>query len=197
MRPTQAVLTARLTPKEGGRLELDAPTVGLWREGPVVGAVVRPGMSIGALEILGQVYPLVAPDGAVGVVVSLLEPGRARRPVGYGEALLTLDPAVAGEVAAHDLAEAEAHAKHAGEVFLAPMSGRFYLRAAPGKPPFIQEGDVLEAGHTVCLLEVMKTFNRVVYGGPGLPARAKVARVVPTDGDDVNEGAPLLELEPA
>lgn len=194
MRPTQAVLTARLTPLDGGRLELSAPTVGLWREGPPVGAVVRPGTALGALEILGQVYPLVAPDGAVGAVVAERDPTRARRPVGYGEVLLTLDPSVAGQVAAHDLAEAEAHAKHVGEVFRAPMSGRFYLRAAPGKPPFIQEGDVLEAGHTICLLEVMKTFNRVVYGGPGLPARAKVARIVPADGDDVNEGAPLIEL---
>ncbi|MCB9652313.1 MAG: hypothetical protein H6730_37765 [Deltaproteobacteria bacterium] len=197
MRPTQVVLTARLSPKDGGRLELDAPTVGLWREGPPVGAVLRPGMCLGAIEVLGQVFPLVAPDGAVGAVVSVRDPSRSRRPVGYGEALLTLDPTVAGQVAAHDLAEAEEHAKHAGAVFKAPMSGRFYLRPAPGKPAFIQVGDVLEAGHTVCLLEVMKTFNRVVYGGPGLPARAKVARIVPADGDDVNEGAPLVELEPA
>jgi acetyl-CoA carboxylase biotin carboxyl carrier protein len=41
---------------------------------------------------------------------------------------------------------------------------------------------------------VMKTFNRVVYGGAGLPDEATVARVVPTDGDDVSQGDPLLIL---
>jgi acetyl-CoA carboxylase biotin carboxyl carrier protein len=47
------------------------------------------------------------------------------------------------------------------------------------------------------LLEVMKTFNRIAYGGPGLPARATIRRVVPADGDDVEAGSPLLVVEPA
>jgi hypothetical protein len=43
----------------------------------------------------------------------------------------------------------------------------------------------------------MKTFNRVTYGGPGLPAKAKIIAIRPADGDDIDEDAPLLELEPA
>ncbi len=49
----------------------------------------------------------------------------------------------------------------------------------------------------MALLEVMKTFNRVQYGGPGLPARARVVRVVPDNESDVDGGDILLELEPA
>ena len=52
-------------------------------------------------------------------------------------------------------------------------------------------------GRTVALLEVMKTFNRIAYGGEGLPARAKVLAVVPTDESDVDEGDVLLLVEPA
>ena len=78
-----------------------------------------------------------------------------------------------------------------GLVFRAPMSGRFYSRPAPDKPAFVKPGDRVRVGTTVCLLEVMKTFNRVKYAGEP----AKVARVVPADGDDVEAGDPLLELE--
>jgi acetyl-CoA carboxylase biotin carboxyl carrier protein len=49
----------------------------------------------------------------------------------------------------------------------------------------------------VCLLEVMKTFNRVTYGGPALPERAKVREILIADGADVTAGDPLLALDPA
>jgi acetyl-CoA carboxylase biotin carboxyl carrier protein len=49
-------------------------------------------------------------------------------------------------------------------------------------------------GQTVGLLEVMKTFNRLVYQGDGLPTEATIERVVPEDGDDVVRGDPILLL---
>ena len=45
------------------------------------------------------------------------------------------------------------------------------------------------------LLEVMKTFNRLVYQGDSLPGQAKVAQILPSDGDDVVRGDPILLLE--
>jgi biotin carboxyl carrier protein len=43
----------------------------------------------------------------------------------------------------------------------------------------------------------MKTFATVVYApGPGLPARARLARLLVGDGEEVEAGAPLLALEP-
>jgi acetyl-CoA carboxylase biotin carboxyl carrier protein len=44
---------------------------------------------------------------------------------------------------------------------------------------------------------VMKTFNRLTYGGPGLPDRAKVRAVLVRDEADVDSGTAILELEPA
>jgi acetyl-CoA carboxylase biotin carboxyl carrier protein len=58
-------------------------------------------------------------------------------------------------------------------------------------------GDVITAGQTVGLLEVMKTFNRVTYGDGDGPDRARVRAIRPGDGDDLAGGDVILELEPA
>jgi acetyl-CoA carboxylase carboxyltransferase component/biotin carboxyl carrier protein len=92
---------------------------------------------------------------------------------------------------------AEVHDDVRGQVFRAPMAGRVYLRPAPDKAPFVQPGDVLESGTTVCLLEVMKMFNRVGYAGSGVTERARVVRFLVDEGTDVAQGDPILEVEPA
>jgi acetyl-CoA carboxylase biotin carboxyl carrier protein len=79
----------------------------------------------------------------------------------------------------------------------APSSGRFWARPSPDKPSFVSVGDVVTAGQTVCLLEVMKTFHRVTYAGDGLPERARVLAIRPADGDDLAAGDVLVELEAA
>lgn len=195
-RENRTTMQAKLTHLDGGQLQLRAPSVGLWREGPPVGALVRPEQPIGFIEILGVVHELLAPEGASGVVVEERDVHDVRRPVSFDDVLITLDPSLAGQVAASDIAQAEAGAEGTSAlVFRASMSGRFYLRPSPDKPAFITEGDVVQTGQTVCLLEVMKTFNRVTYGGPKLPKSATVIRVLPRDGDDVDEGEILVELK--
>ncbi|MBW1762694.1 MAG: hypothetical protein JRJ64_14580, partial [Deltaproteobacteria bacterium] len=51
-----------------------------------------------------------------------------------------------------------------------------------------------QRGQTVGLLEVMKTFNRLVYQGDTLPEQATVERIVPNEGDDVVRGDVILAL---
>lgn len=190
-------LEARLHALGDGRFELRAPGVGLLRDVPLPGELVVPGVPVGALEVAGVLHEVLAPAGARGVVVGDVRPGyAARRPVGWDAPFALLDPEAAGEAVAADAA-ADAAAEARGLVFTAPSSGRFYGRPAPDQPAFVQEGDVLTVGQTVALLEVMKTFNRVTYGGPGLPERARVLRVVPADESDLDQGDPILELEPA
>lgn len=175
--------------------ELRSPAVGVWRGAPREGDVISPGSAVGALEVLGVLHRLVAPQNASGVVVSARAP-TARVAVGYRDRLVQLDP-----LSAAAAARADGGAKTAGEAhglaLRSPTSGRFYRRAAPGKPPFVEVGDLIDAGRTVCLLEVMKTFNRVAYGGDGLPGRARVLAVVPPDESDLDAGDVILEIEPA
>lgn len=186
-------LTARSTRLENGRTRLQAPAVGLWRGAPAPGTLVMPRGHLGELEVLGVLHQLVADEHSHGLVVGEVPGARtARVAVDYATVLLELDPS-AGAVLA---VEAEAEAGPAGGLaFRSPSSGRFYLRPAPDKAAFIEPGAILQEGQTVCLLEVMKTFHRISYGGAGLPKRAKVIAVVPGDGADVEAGDVLLSLE--
>ncbi len=198
---------ALVEPARGDRavIELRAPTPGIFVPWLAEGEVVVAGAPIGELYVLGRAIAVLAPrsaatpaaaSGAAGRVVRLAT--TASRAVGYGDVLVTLDPslqvgaAAPGELGAPGAAAVPAVA---GLVFRAPTSGRFYGRSAPDKPPFVMQGAELAHGATICLLEVMKTFHRVTYGGVGLPETARVARVLVADGDDVNAGDPLLALE--
>ena len=87
-------------------------------------------------------------------------------------------------------AAAVADADEGGLAFRSPLSGRFYLRPSPDQPPFVKVGDTVKLGQTIALLEVMKTFNRVTYGGAGLPETAKVLEVVPANEADIDVHVP-------
>jgi biotin carboxyl carrier protein len=166
--------------------ELRAPAPGWFRRTVAADHLVAPGDVIGELDVLGRVTPIVAPKIRGLVVVG--PEADARRAVGYGDVLFRVVAGALGAVA--DPATETAHAV-AGLVFRAPTSGRYYSRSTPDKPPFVEVGTELAPGATVCLLEVKKTFNRVIYSG----ARVRVTELLVADGADVTSGDPLLALE--
>jgi acetyl-CoA carboxylase biotin carboxyl carrier protein len=51
-----------------------------------------------------------------------------------------------------------------GEFINAPMPGVFYRSAAPDEPFFVNEGDIVSAEDTICLIEAMKIFNPIQPG---------------------------------
>jgi acetyl-CoA carboxylase biotin carboxyl carrier protein len=177
-------------------IELRAPGPGMFLPWVGQGDLVTPGSDLGELVVLGRASILVVPRTAGAGIALRLPP--AAHPVAYGDLLVEIDPSLQGAAGASASASAPGAATGdaaLGLVFHAPTSGRFYGRSGPDKPPFVAEGTQLTAGSTVCLLEVMKTFHRVTYGGPGLPDTARVRRVLVADGADVNAGDPLLALE--
>lgn len=188
------VLRARLVPADDGSLRLLAPTVGLYAGAPPPGSLVEPDRPIGFLEILGVTHHLLAPVGARGFVTAA-PVGPARRPVAYDDVLLTLTPQGAEEVRTSTAPSADASTDRQGTVFRAPTSGRLYLRPGPKKAPFVTTGSILAHGQTIALIEVMKTFSRVHYGGD-VPPRARVRAILAPDESDVAAGAPLIEVEP-
>jgi len=180
-----------------GAIPLCAPGPGMFVPWVAEGDLVTPGSDLGELVVLGRASILVVPRSETAAGIALRLPS-AVRPVGHGDVLVELDPSLqrtAGASTAAAPSGAAAADTALGLVFHAPTSGRFYGRSAPDKPPFVTEGTQLTAGTTVCLLEVMKTFHRVTYGGAGLPDTARVRRVLVADGADVNAGDPLLALE--
>jgi acetyl-CoA carboxylase biotin carboxyl carrier protein len=73
----------------------------------------------------------------------------------------------------------------------APMVGTFYRAAQPGALPFVQEGDTVAPGQTLCILEAMKLMNEVKAD-----LEATVRSINVENGDPVEFGQLLFELEP-
>jgi oxaloacetate decarboxylase alpha subunit len=71
-----------------------------------------------------------------------------------------------------------------------PMVGIFYRAPEPGSPPFVEVGDVVAAGQTLCMLEAMKLFNELKADVDG-----RVRAVHVDNGQPVEFGTLLFELE--
>lgn len=164
------------------------PSVGTVLEPPADGALVRAGQPILTLDVLGRARVVVAPPEAIGTLEPLVKP---EQPLGFGDPVARLR-AVEGQ------SVVRAREQAAGQTTLAfrsPMAGRFYGRPAPDKPAFVKVGDRVTRGQTLGLLEVMKTFHRLTYGGDDLPDEARIVAIRVRDDDDIDADAPLFDLE--
>jgi acetyl-CoA carboxylase biotin carboxyl carrier protein len=74
---------------------------------------------------------------------------------------------------------------------LAPLVGTFYRSAQPGSKSFVEEGDVVDVGQTVCIVEAMKLMNEVGAGEGG-----RVSEILVENGDPVEYEQVLMYLEP-
>ena len=78
-----------------------------------------------------------------------------------------------------------------GQVYLrAPSLGVVWGRPKPGAPSFIEVGQMVEVGTTVCLIEVMKLFTQM-----DSTVRGKVVRCLVTDGEMVEHDTPVFIVE--
>lgn len=73
-----------------------------------------------------------------------------------------------------------------------PLAGIFYRAPETGAQPLVREGDWVEQGQTVALVEAMKVFNEIAA-----PVAGRVAAVKAADGQLVAEGEVLMLLAPA
>lgn len=72
----------------------------------------------------------------------------------------------------------------------APSFGLFHRAPSPGAPPFVEVGQVIEQGQELFIIEAMKVFSTVKADRGG-----KVVGILANDGEDVELGQPILELE--
>jgi len=75
---------------------------------------------------------------------------------------------------------------------LAPLVGTYYSAAQPGAKPFVEVGEMVEAGKPVCIVEAMKMMNEVLAGETG-----KVVEIAVENGEWVEFEQVLMYLEPA
>lgn len=73
----------------------------------------------------------------------------------------------------------------------AMMVGVFYRSPSPESPSFVKEGDIVEIGQSVCIIEAMKIMNEIESDIKG-----RVVRVLIDNGQPVEYHTPLFLLEP-
>ena len=96
-------------------------------------------------------------------------------------------PAVAAPVAPAAAAVAEAPAGH---IVKSPMVGTFYRAASPGAKPFVEVGQAVKEGDTLCIIEAMKILNEIEAEKSGT-----VTRIMGENGQAVEFGQPLFVIE--
>ena len=78
-----------------------------------------------------------------------------------------------------------------GYVIRSPIVGTFYRRSSPEEEPYVEIGDRVDAGDTVCIVEAMKVMNEV------RTERAGLVQAIPVeDATPVEYGQPLIAIEP-
>ena len=71
-----------------------------------------------------------------------------------------------------------------------PMVGTFYRSPAPGKPPFVEIGQKVKKGDTICIIEAMKMMNQVKSEFDG-----KIVDVKVENGQPVEFNESLVSIE--
>jgi acetyl-CoA carboxylase biotin carboxyl carrier protein len=63
-------------------------------------------------------------------------------------------------------------------------------------PPYVEVGAEITTGSVLGLVEIMKCFNQITYGGPGLPQRGRVAEILAEDAAEVRFDQVLFRIKP-
>ncbi|MCL4799568.1 MAG: acetyl-CoA carboxylase biotin carboxyl carrier protein [Burkholderiales bacterium] len=85
---------------------------------------------------------------------------------------------------------AEAPAGPEGHLVKSPMVGTFYRAPSPEAKPFVEVGDAVKTGQTVCIIEAMKLMNEIECDQDGV-----VKAILVENGQPVEYGEPLFVIE--
>jgi len=96
-------------------------------------------------------------------------------------------PLAAAPAAPADAPPPEASESHTVK---SPMVGTFYRSSSPGAKAFVEVGDMVKEGDTICIIEAMKILNEIEADKSG-----KVVQVLCENGQAVEYGQPLLTIE--
>lgn len=128
-------------------------------------------------------------EGKVRIVkggVTMVQ-GYAPAPV-YGAAPMAA-PAAAPQMAAAPAPTVVAD-EPAGHTVKSPMVGTFYRSSSPGAKAYVEVGDAVKEGDTICIVEAMKILNEIEADKSGT-----VSRILCDNGQAVEYGQPLFIIE--
>jgi acetyl-CoA carboxylase biotin carboxyl carrier protein len=100
-------------------------------------------------------------------------------------------PAVGGAMAAGAAPAAVAAAPEpSGHTLKSPMVGTFYRSPSPGASVFVEVGQTVSKGQTLCIIEAMKLLNEIESDAAGV-----VKAILVENGQPVEYGQPLFIIE--
>ncbi len=104
--------------------------------------------------------------------------------------MVAVAPPAAPAAAAPADAKPVAAAPHKGNTVKAPMVGTFYRSSAPGAKPFVDIGQTVAVGDTLCVIEAMKLMNEIETECAGT-----ITAILVENGQPVEYGEPLFIIE--
>ena len=155
---------------------------------------------------LEQVRELVTILNKTDITELTLESGDVRLSIRKSETRLVAAPAIAAPAAAvtpviaieHTAVSAVGHTSTIADSLPAkklieitsPMVGTFYRSPAPDEAPFVEIGDTVKKGNTVCIIEAMKLMNEIESEASG-----KIVEILVENTQPVEYGQVLMRIE--
>ncbi|MGO2355387.1 MAG: acetyl-CoA carboxylase biotin carboxyl carrier protein [Marinomonas foliarum] len=138
------------------------------------------------IELLEEsnVYEIEIKEGEEAVRIS-----RGGAPVQAPMMAAPMMSAPAAAPAAAPTAAPEAPAAIAGHTVNSPMVGTYYKSSAPGAKPFIEVGQKVNVGDTICIVEAMKMMNQIEADKSGT-----IGAILVEDGEPVEFDQPLITI---
>jgi acetyl-CoA carboxylase biotin carboxyl carrier protein len=115
----------------------------------------------------------------------------SRQPASWAQAMPVAMPAMAPQpMAAPAAAPSEVPEPERGHQVKSPMVGTFYNKASPTSAPFVTQGQQVNAGDTLCIIEAMKMMNQIEADKSG-----KISAILVEDGSPVEFDQVLFVIE--
>jgi acetyl-CoA carboxylase biotin carboxyl carrier protein len=105
-------------------------------------------------------------------------------PIAYAPAPVAVQAPVAAT------ASAPVEEKITGHIVKSPMVGTFYRAASPGTKVFVEIGQAVTAGDTLCIIEAMKILNQIEADKSGV-----ISKILVDNAEPVEYGQPLFIIE--
>jgi acetyl-CoA carboxylase biotin carboxyl carrier protein len=134
---------------------------------------------------------LVVKRGPEGVPMMYAAPAPAPEATAYAPVAAPPAPAAPSHAAPTAPVAEPVAAEPAGEAVLSPMVGTFYRSPGPDKAAFVEVGDTVKVGDTLCIIEAMKLFNEIESEVAG-----RVVKIMVENAKPVEFEQPLFIIEP-
>jgi acetyl-CoA carboxylase biotin carboxyl carrier protein len=137
---------------------------------------------IGEIEITeGEEKVRISRQGTGGPPIMMATPGMQP---------MAMMPQAATGPSAPPPAPGAAAPEPTGHILKSPMVGTFYRAPSPGAPAFVEIGQSVTKGQTLCIIEAMKLLNEIESDATGV-----VKAILVENGQPVEYGQPLFQIE--